>query len=362
MKKRYFQYLLVFGIMVAMLTVGASALGTGDASVRTDVSDINIVLSNINGTGGSSTSPQTNTTKTVVGKSINPGYTMIKVSDLQYLGATTQISGNRYYVTINGQVITFTVGSTYYSSTTSYTINKPSGGTENYSFAVSGNTESTTQAQSIGGAPYVRLTHAAHQCGALMVNYNSSNQAAYVFHFRVNGDTPHSDSNTYIVGGSWLNGWESKGTTQLSPNFKLNELWYSSTPGTYNRQIKISVDSLQAEENVRYHYNDSTSINVTSGFRTWQGNYGTSGADRRSLHMRGRAIDATCAQTTVLYQRIFDEFKGTHTEPMSSGIIWKSRVYGTAQSLSGAFELEKMPQPTGYWVHLGVKPQYGDPM
>lgn len=330
---------------------------------RASIVDCNIVLSNINGTGSSSSAPGTNTTKTIIGKSISPGYAMIKLSDLQYLGAETQIVGNRYYVTINGQTIVFTNGSADYTSSTQYTITKPEGGTQSYSFNVNGTTESDAKAQLIDGVPYVRLTDAVHQCGALTVNYNASENCVYVFHFRVNGNSAWSDNNVYIVGGSWLNNWSSMGTTQLAPHFKVNELWYSSTTGTYNCQLKISLASLQTEENVRFHYNGNSSINVTSGFRTWQGNYGTGGADKRSLHMRGRAIDATSATTQTLYNNIYDEFCGNASTPINGGSIsWYSRVYGTVDSLSGAYDLEKMPQDNRWWVHLGVQPKYGDPM
>ncbi len=363
MKKSVFYYLLTLCMMISMLSLPSFAVETSNFAVSATSSNFNIVLSNISKTGATSSSPGTNITKAVIGKSIDPGYAMIKLSDLQYLGATTQVLGNHYYVTINGQVITFTKGSTYYSSETPYTINKPAGGTKSYTFSVNGNTESTAQAQEIDGVPYVRLTHAVHQCGALIVNYNSSDNSTYVFHFRVNGSSPHSDSNTYIVGGSWLNSWSSKGTTQLAPNFKVNELWYSSTTGTYNRQLKISLASLQTEENVRYYYNDDSSINVTSGFRTWQGNYGTGGADMRSLHMRGRAIDATSGTTQTLYNNVYNEFKGDSSTPINGGSIsWYSRVYGTSRSLSGAYDLEKMPHNGSWWVHLGVKPEYSAAM
>lgn len=218
-------------------------------------------------------------------------------------------------------------------------------------------------AQLIDGVPYVRLTDAAHQCGTLLVTYNSSENAAYVFHFRVNGNTAHADDNTYIVGGAWLDNWSSKGTTQLAPHFKVNELWASSTTGTYNCQLKISAASLQTEENVRYHYNGNSSMTVTSGFRTWQGNYGTGNADKRSLHMRGRAIDAVSSTTQTLWNNIYNEFRGGQSTPINGGSVsWYSRVHGTSSSLSGAYDLEKMPQDGVWWVYLGVTPAYGSAM
>lgn len=360
-------YWIVLCIMVMCMVMPALATDSEEASLEdlqsTTITDCNIVLSNISATGASSSSPGTNTTKTIVGKSISPGYTMIKLTDLKYLGAETQIVGNYYYATINGQTIVFTKNSASYSSSIPYTINKPEGGTQSYTFSVGGTTEADAKTQLIDGVPYVRLTDAAHQCGALMVVYNSAEKVPYVFHFRVNGNTAHADDNAYVVGGAWLDDWSSKGTTQLAPHFKVNELWASSTTGTYNCQLKISVASLQTEENVRYHYNGNSSMTVTSGFRTWQGNYGTGGADKRSLHMRGRAIDAVSSTTRTLWENIYNEFCGDQQKPYDGGSVsWYSRVHGTSSSLSGAYDLEKMPQGSTWWVHLGVVPSYKNGM
>ena len=107
---------------------------------------------------------------------------MIKLTDLKYLGAETQIVGNYYYATINGQTIVFTKNSASYSSSIPYTINKPEGGTQSYTFSVGGTTEADAKTQLIDGAPYVRLTDAAHQCGALMVVYNSAEKVPYADH------------------------------------------------------------------------------------------------------------------------------------------------------------------------------------
>lgn len=327
--------------------------------------DCNIILSNISATGATSTCPGTNTTKSIIGKSISPGYAMIKLTDLQYLGATTQQSGNYWYITINGQTIAFQRNSQNYSSSTSYTITQPSGGTQSYTYSVNGSTESGAEAQIISNVPYVRLTAAAHQCGALMVNYSSTDNAVYVYHFRVSGNTSaHTDENTYIVGGSWLTNWSTKGTNQLAPHFKVNELWddSSSVTGTYYKQLKISLASLQSEENTRYYHNSNSSMNVTSGFRSWAGNWGsgsTSMGDKRSLHMRGRAIDATSSTTQTLYNNLYNEFRGSYSTPINGGTYsWYSRVYGTSASLSGAYDLEKMPQDSSWWIHLGVMPAY----
>lgn len=321
------------------------------------ISDFNIVFSNIAASGGTSTSPKTLSTKTVIGKNIDPGYSMIKLTDLQYLGAKAQVTGNNYYASINGQIIVFTKGSAEYNSTTHYIIDKPTGGTEEHYILGKGTTESEAKAQLINNVPYVRLTDAANQCGALIVTYNSTENAAYVFHFRVNGDNPYDDDNVYIVGGSWQDGWDSKGTINLSPNFKINELWAKNPTGTYQYQLKISVASLQTEENIRHYYNDDSSINVTSGFRSWVNNR-NAGGDERSLHMRGRAIDATATDTKSLYNKVYDEFRGSNSNPISAGISWYSRVYGTAASISGAYDLEKMPHEGSWWVHLGVKPEF----
>lgn len=361
MKIKIGHLLMVLCLIASLLSTVAIASDVDYA--RAANSEFYIVFSNI-GKGGTSSSPPTSNTKSVVAKSISPGYTMVKLSDLKYMGASVQKSGTKYYVTINGQTITFTQGSTYYTSSTSYTIKKPEGGSQSYTFSVSGSTESGTQAQLIDGVPYVRLTDAAYQSGALFVNYNSADSSTYVFDFRVNGNAALADSNTYIVGGNWLDSWSTKGTTQLAPHFKVNELWDdgSQATGTHQNQLKTNVASLQAEENVRYHYNDGNSMNVTSAFRCWPQNQ-HDGGDPRSLHMRGRAIDATAAagrdQTEHIYNQLYNEFCGTSSTPISSGISWLSRA-DASTSISGAYDLEKMPHDGGMWIHLGVKPAYLD--
>ncbi len=357
--KRKITYLGVALCMILSLLVPVAAATMN--SSRATYPDANIVFSNISGKTVSANSPGTSNTKTVVGKGIDPGYTMIKLSDLKYMGAVVQQSGTKYYITINGQTIVFTQGSTSYSSSTPYTIKKPEGGNASYTFTVQGTTEAEAKAQLIDGVPYVRLTAAAFQCGALNISYNTSDGCAYIFDFRVNGNTAIPDNNTYIVGGIWLNSWRNKGTTQLAPHFKLNEIWDKgkSATGNYEKQLKIAVASLQSEENIRYHYNNNQSLNVTSGFRSWIQNKSVDG-DKRSLHMRGRAIDAqasTRAQTESVYNKIVDEFSGSSSSPISSGISWLSRV-DPATSISGAYDLEKMPHDGGMWIHLGVKPAY----
>lgn len=363
MKKKVVLRFVAFLLSVSLLPVSSLAISTETATAGSTFQDHTIVLSNISKTGATSASPGTQTIQTVIGKISDDGNVMIKLQDLEYLGAQVEIWSGYFAIEINGQVILFTPNSTYYTADIDYSINVPGAGTEYYIFSATGSTSTTLPAQYIDGVPYVCLSAAAHQCGALIINYDSATNTSYVFHFRVNGSTSYDDGNSYIVGGSWLSGWSSKGTIQLTPHFKVNELWASSTAGTYNCQLKISVASLQAEENIRYYYNNNSSLNVTSGFRTWQGNYGTGGADKRSLHMRGRAIDATSATTVELYNNIYNEFKGNSTTPdIHSNLVWISRVSGTSASLSGAYELEKMPYNGSWWIHLGVLPGYLDSM
>ena len=79
--------------------------------------------------------------------------------------------------------------------------------------------------------------------------------------------------------------------------------------------------------------------------------------------MRGRAVDVQASnwtQTESVYNQLVTEFSGNSSTPISSGISWLSRVYGTAASISGAYDLEKMPHNGGMWIHLGVKPAYSD--
>lgn len=329
-------------------------------------SDINIVFTNVGKTGATQTSPGVLSSYTVSGKTIMPGYTMVKLSDLSYLGADIYVDGDIYYVYINGQTIVFAYNSTEYACSINYSISVPNGETSNYVFSSSGNTELGTYPQFIDGDLYVRLTDATYQAGALLSSYSTVTEQIYVYDFRVNSNNAWADCNYYIVGGSWLDLWNNKSNVNLSPNFKVSEIWSTAAGGVYYRQMKISVASLQTEENVRFHHNDNNSLIVTSGFRSWPANYGTSGGDKRSLHMRGRAIDACASsydRTVAMYESIYDEFKGNYAEPTyynESGnpLIWTSRVYGTTYSKSGAYEMEKMPYNGMFWVHLGVNPTY----
>lgn len=358
-KNQGFRFILCFSIL---FTFGVVASFEALAAETQSISNFSITLSNISSDGGTSTAPGTNSPKTLTGKSISPGYAMIKLSDMKYLGATTSVSGNFYYVTINGQTLTFQKDSTNWSSSIAYTIAKPAGGSQSYTFSLNGTSE--CPAQLIDGIPYIRLTTAAHQAGALLANYDSASNTTFVYHFRVNVNTPHSDSNKYIVGGSWATSWSSKENIKLAPNFKVKEIWSESskvpTTDTYHRQLKIAVQSLQSEENIRYHYNNNSSLTVTSGFRGFKHNINAEG-EKRSLHMRGRAMDVVASDTVSLYNNIYNEFKGTSSTPISSGIYWLSRVWGTSASKSGAYDLEKMPRNNKWWIHLGVKPAFGDP-
>ncbi|MBR6351197.1 MAG: hypothetical protein IKR93_02615 [Firmicutes bacterium] len=137
----------------------------------------------------------------------------------------------------------------------------------------------------------------------------------------------------------------------------MDELWDHVNAGIYTLQLKIAIDSLQVEENIRHYYNNDGSITVTSGFRNWQCNYNNTGS-ARSLHMRGRAIDAQTSNTSTVYNGLYNEFKGSSSYPSDSGVLWISNVYGTSASLSGAYELEKMEGVTNPWIHLSLYPGY----
>ncbi|MDQ6422212.1 D-Ala-D-Ala carboxypeptidase family metallohydrolase [Paenibacillus sp. LHD-117] len=325
-------------------------------SVHAATTNQTILFSNVG--GGTGEVPATSNTVLRTGKNVD-GYTMVKVDDLvQILGATftSESSGNTWKITRNGQIIRFVNGSTSFTTENQYTINYPATSTnKTNTLTWSGTTEKA--AQMIDGVRYVRLTAAAFQLGSLVIHYDSASDQVKVFDFRVNSTTPFADSNHYIVGGPWITNWTtSLGTTQLSDNFKVNEVWCTSayTSGTaYHRQLKFSVNQLQSLENVRFHYNGNSSMSVSSAFRSWKNNSTTDGSWDRSFHMRGRAFDAGGQS---LYNSVYNEFKYTSSTPIAVGTsYWRTRV---SNGKSGGYEIETMPRDGSYWLHLQRQPGY----
>ena len=288
-----------------------------------------ICLSNIGNSGGNATSgPSLKDTKTIIGLIGNYGGYLIKLSDLQYLGCTYSTSGDNYYVYSNGQTIHFTRGSTYYTSTMSYSISVPNESISTYTPSLYGYAD--TYPVSYQGNAYVPLSAAVMQSGALFKVMDSSISKATVFHFCVNGSTPYSDTSSYLVGGAWLSNWTSYGTTNIAPHFKRNELWwYENSFGAspYAYQLKVATAMLQAEENTRYYHNNQSGMNVTSGYRPWIKNIVTSGSATRSMHMRGRAVDTSSGwSTSGLYNNVYNEFKGASSTPINYNSDRKSVV------------------------------------
>ena len=358
MRNRIIRIVLAIVLLITTILVVSptNAFANTESYVTT-----NIIFSNISGSSGGSVSsgPVYMNTITASGVIGHNGEYLIKLSDISSrLGLSTGVAGNNCYIFANGQTITFTKGNTYFTSSMSYTLTNPAGGTNTYSPSLYGYTDG--YAVTIDGATYVPLEAALMQAGALFIVNVPSTHTEKVFDFRVNGTTPEYDSSKYVVGGKWLSNWSYNGATNVAPHFKRNELWYSGqySSGFYGTHLKISTAMLQAEENVRYHYNNQSSINVTSGFRTWVDNITTQDAWARSMHSRGRAIDATSGwSTTNLYNNVYNEFKGTYPTPVSYGDMWRSRVVGTPADKSKAYAIEDMPQDNGIWLHLEVEPK-----
>lgn len=308
--------------------------------------------------GGTGIEPLTYNSVTVTGLNVN-GKTLVKLSDLaNLLGAT--ISYNPYDpsewdLKRNGQTLGFFEGDTFYYYVSNYSILDPATQTyDNYSIYFNGYTD--VPSQIINGQKYVRLTTAANQLGSLIVTWNAGSQEARVFDWRVNGTTPKSDTNQYIVGGPWVSNWNNEKYTNLTEHFIINELADKSSSidnPSYYSQLKISVNQLQSLENVRYYYNNNSSFTPTSGFRSWYHNSHTSGSWDRSFHMRGRAWDAG---EDWLYDSVYNEFKGTSATPIQVGTsFWRTRV---SNGLSQGYEIEQMENRSGKWLHLQRIPGY----
>lgn len=355
---------LLAGVLSAALVtliVGGGVLATCHTAAAA-YPTITIVFSNVGGkrTDGSLDAPKLSLTREVTGLSIN-GHTMVKATDLQsYMAAS--LSKTTYYwrFTRGGQRTYFYPDDTYFDTSISYTIADKSTTPPtdvNYSQWWYGYTDEPAIVYET--QEYVRLTTAANQLGALLVWYNASIGKVEVYDWRVNGSTPVSDSNSYVVGGRWLNGWDSEGDTHLAPHFHLDELWdLSSTTSnpTYARQLKMSVNQLQSLENVRQMIS-THAMDMTSGFRSWYHNVRLSNSWDKSFHMRGRAWDsigdADEGDGPEAYNLVYDEFNNTYEYPIDAGSFWRTRVTDGA---SQGYEIEKMPQSGDTWLHLQRKP------
>ncbi len=263
-----------------------------------------IVFSNISDKSGDYPAVCYSTTKN--GYNVN-GHIYVKFQDLATpLGAAyTVVSGPTYVLTINGQSNYF-----YPSSTTSYSqiyytiLDKSNNQTTPYSFSFSGTMPYPVM--TIDGYPCVWVQYAACTLGSLIATWDSINNKFIIYHWRVNVNTPLSDSNTYLVGGEWLSNWDSNSTLNLAPHFKLgsDNIWSNYNPSShpdYYRQVKIAQTVLQSMENTR-SLMENTPYTPSCAFRSYWYNKSLSGSWIWSWHMKGRAMDAggTTMRDTVI--------------------------------------------------------------
>jgi len=288
-------------IMVILLGSFFCRQGVSSASYPTTP----IVFSNISDKSGDYPVVCYSTTKN--GYNVN-GHIYVKFQDLASpLGATfTILSGPTYVLAINGQSNYF-----YSSSTTSYSqvyytiLDKSNNQTTQYSFNFPGTMPYPVM--TIDGYPCVWVQYAALTSGSLIGRWDSSNNRYIIYHWRVNGNNPLSDSNTYLVGGEWLSNWDSNSTLYLSPHFQLggyDNIWSNynlSSHPDYYRQVKIAVATLQSMENTR-KLMGNTPYSPSCVFRSYWYNKSLSGSWIWSWHMKGRAMDAggTTMRDTVI--------------------------------------------------------------
>jgi hypothetical protein len=313
--------------------------------------DVDIQFSNIG--GGSGAFPSLLLNRTVTGKKENDKI-MVRVDDLiTYMGVSDLTNVNQptiWRLSRNGQTMSLTEGSTSFTTSINYEIINPqSQSVDARTVTWSGQTEYNTQ--KINGVKYVELKTVALQLGCLTVG--TASNVFTVFDFRVSNASPLADSNVYVVGGPWLTDWTSKGSTSLSNNYKASDFWDRSTSYTLSRQLKMSMRQIQAAENIRFHYNNLAVLNISSGFRCWDNNRNTSGSWNRSFHMRGRAFDVS--NSSSLYTSIYNEFKGSSTQPLVPNTtgFWRTRV---TNGKSGGYEIEQMPVSGSTWLHLQTQP------
>ncbi len=157
------------------------------------------------------------------------------------------------------------------------------------------------------------------QLGALIVGTYDSKYTIY--DFCVNGSTPLTDTNTYIVGGTWMTNWNTIASTYIAPHFKISEVYSKNSSYSGYRQLKIAVSLLDSLEAVRHYYRADESLTVSCAFRSWGYNKGLSGSWDRSFHMRGRAYDIDSDHHgTTLYSAVYEEFCNGETTPDHSGV------------------------------------------
>lgn len=339
--------------MISNLTISSSA---------TTVLDIYLHLSNIGNTINNPTGsiPKTTGIKQITGLNVD-GYIMVDLEQIKtYIGATTNYSyTNQWRIIRNGQTLTFTPNSVNYSSTTPYSvIDRQTGLTNNYSNTVNG--YAAISSQIINSKKYVSFNVLMNQLGALVVGLDPLTGLYTAFDWRINVNSPYTDSNIYIVGGPWLSGWAAKGTSQIAPHFTYAELRDPSSVSenpTYFSQLKISQKQLQVIENVRGYYNNNASMPLSSGFRSYVNNNLQTGSWVKSFHTRGRATDIP---SIPLYNSIYNEFKNGQSAPIavySGSVLIYYRTRNT-NNLSQGYEIESMPQPNGTWLHIQSVPGY----
>lgn len=278
----------------------------------------------------------------------------VKVNDIRdYLGCTLTGGGNAIVIQRNGQIVELTVGSTAMETNIGYFVkNYQTSAMVSYSF----------QWQSVlpvapfvhtDGYKYVPAEMVAMQLGALIVGTWDS--VYTIYDFAVKESEPRTDTNTYIVGGTWITNWSTIASTYIAPHFKISEVYSKNSSYSGYRQLKIAVSLLDSLEAVRHYYRADKSLTVSCAFRSWGYNKGLSGSWDRSFHMRGRAYDIASANNgTELYNAVYEEFCGTSTTPISMAGFWRTRVSGSSKG----YEIETMPRNGVTWLHLQVEPGY----
>ncbi|MGC8758197.1 MAG: hypothetical protein ACP5QX_07135 [Caldisericaceae bacterium] len=262
------------------------------------------------------------------------------------LGATfTTAPGPTYVLQINGQSNYFYPASTTSYSSVNYSIlDKSTGQTTPYFFTFSGTIPIPSPVMVIDGYPCVWVQYAAYTLGSLIGRWDSSNNRYIIYHWRVNGNTPLSDSNTYLVGGEWLSNWDNNFALDLSPNFKLGDpdnIWSNYKPSShpyYNHQVKVSQAVLQSMENTRYLMGN-TPYSPSCVFRSYWYNKDIGGW-KWSWHMKGRAMDAG---TSVMRETVRSD--------ISAVLGYDDFLYSTnSNSVTQWDEIENSDLATN-WLH-----------
>ncbi len=354
--------------IIAAFLVEAVLAGVMFFPVGAATPPVSITLSRV-GSSSSATCPGLLNPVNVTGIMID-GEEYIRASHIStYFPCTVNSYTSYMQLTINGQTTKAYKNSSYYETAVTYSVYRTPSTSRTYEFFGSGNLSGGSYASRYYNSTWYIAIDILKLLGVLYIKMNDLLDYS-VYDFRLDV-SPYgvADNNTYIVGGPWISSgysywtggtkpantsWSGMGQHYLAPNFQVNELQDHSTaqqnPGFYTT-LKVAKDLLSSAQQVRYEILGGSPLSLSCAYRTWAYNKIVGSTWDASTHMRGRAFDAP---EDSLYQDVYDYFSGTHSDPINlTTYFWRRQPEVSA---SYGDEIEKMPRPSGIWLHMQVDP------